>query len=259
MMLQRKSEVTRFQILVEVAASQPQIKQSEVAAKLGITPQAVSEYIKSLIEEGMIASGGRGQYKVTPLGVEAVINGARELEDYSKYVLGHVVGQVYVWAAISSEKIKKGKVVCVYMKDGILYASPDGEGASGIAVSDANAGEDVGVSDLQGLIPLKRAKIKIIKIPSIELGGSRFVDDRRLCIELEGFVGAMGMEALAALNRIDRKPDAFFGAPDAVVDAAIKGVRGTLLVTTDSAPLAIQKLESAAVDYTIVDVSKGDL
>jgi len=65
-MLQRKSEVTRFQILVEVAASQPQIKQSEIAAKLGITPQAISEYIKSLIEDGMIASGGRGQYKGPP-------------------------------------------------------------------------------------------------------------------------------------------------------------------------------------------------
>ncbi len=126
-------------------------------------------------------------------------------------------------------------------------------------MSDAAAGEDVGVSNLQGLIPLKRARIKIIKIPSIEVGGSRFVDERRLNFELEGFVGAMGMEALAALNKIDRKPDAFFGAPDAVVDAAIKGVRGTLLVTTDSAPQAIQKLESAAVDYTIVDVSKSEL
>ena len=259
MMLQRKSEVTRFQILVEVAASQPQIKQSEIATKLGITPQAISEYIKSLIEDGMIASGGRGQYKVTPLGVESVINGAKELEDYSKYVLGHVVGQVYVWAAISSDRIKKGKSVRVYMKDGILYASSEGSGdAAGIAVSDAAAGEDVGVSNLQGLIELKRAKIKIIKIPSIGVGGSRFVDDQRLNSELEGFVGAMGMEALAALNKIDKKPDAFFGAPDAVVDAAIKGVRGTLLVTTDSAPQAIQKLESASVDYTVVDVSKGD-
>jgi putative transcriptional regulator len=256
MMLQRKSEVTRFQILVEVAASQPQIKQSEIAAKLNITPQAVSEYIKSLIEGGMIASGGRGQYKVTPLGVETVISGAKELEDYSKYVLNHVVGQVSVWAAIASERVKKGDIVHMSMRDGILYASLAGEGARGTAADGAAKGEDVGVTGLQGLIPLKRERVKIIKVPSIEGGGSRCVDERRLRSELEGFVGAAGMEALAALNRIGARPGAFFGALDAVAEAATKGVRCTLLVTADFSPQAIQKLEASGVDYVVADVSK---
>jgi putative transcriptional regulator len=49
--LEKKREVTRFQILVEVAASQPQIKQSQIADSLGITPQAVSEYIKDLVAD----------------------------------------------------------------------------------------------------------------------------------------------------------------------------------------------------------------
>ena len=129
--LDRKSEVTRFQILVKVAAGQPQVKQSQVADSLGITPQAVSEYIKSLAAEGMIRSGGRGQYTVTPLGVEAIIAGAKELREYSDYVLNHVVGQVAVWAAIAREPLAKGDTVFLAMDEGILYAGCTGTGASG--------------------------------------------------------------------------------------------------------------------------------
>ncbi|HTX43631.1 MAG TPA: winged helix-turn-helix transcriptional regulator, partial [Methanocella sp.] len=166
MVLEKKSEITRFQILVETAASQPQIKQSEIAASLGITPQAVSEYIKNLIEEGLITSSGRGQYKVTPLGVEAIIAGAREMQDYSKYVLSSVVGQVSVWPAIASEDVEKGSAVTLFMRDGVLCAGTGAEGASGIAISEARAGEDVGVKDLKGLITLSRESVRVVKVPS---------------------------------------------------------------------------------------------
>lgn len=254
MVLEKKSEITRFQILVETAASQPQIKQSEIAASLGITPQAVSEYIKSLIEDGLITSGGRGRYKVTPLGVETIIDGARELQEYSKYVLNNVVGQVSVWPAIAAAPIKEGDKVGLAMRDGILYASPGGEGAGGISICDAAPGEDVGVKNLEGLIPLTRKNVKIIKVPSIENGGSRAVDGKMLRAELDGLVGVVGVEALAALKKTGVKPDVDFGAIESLVEAAIKGVKSTLVITADMAPQAIQKLESAGVAYTVVDI-----
>ena len=47
--LQSKRESSRFQILVEIAAHQPNLRQKEVASKLGVTPQAISEYIKELL------------------------------------------------------------------------------------------------------------------------------------------------------------------------------------------------------------------
>lgn len=47
--LQTKSGVTKFQVLIEIAAHQPNVRQKEIAAKIGITPQAVSEYIKELV------------------------------------------------------------------------------------------------------------------------------------------------------------------------------------------------------------------
>ncbi|BAI60138.1 putative transcriptional regulator [Methanocella paludicola SANAE] len=253
MVLEKKSEITRFQILVETAASQPQIKQSEIAASLGITPQAVSEYIKSLIEDGLITSSGRGRYKVTPLGVEAIISGAKELQDYSKYVLSNVVGQVSVWPAIAASDLKKGSDVRLFMDGGVLYAGTGADGAVGVAVGDAREGEDVGVKDLKGLISLNRESVRILKVPSVEGGGSRSCDIPRLKRELEGLVGAAGIEALAALHKAGVKPDVQFAAVEALAEAAVKGVRGTLVITADMAPQAIQKLEAAGVAYTVAD------
>ena len=251
--LDRKSEVTRFQILVKVAAGQPQVKQSQVADSLGITPQAVSEYIKSLAAEGMIRSGGRGQYAVTPLGVEAIIDGAKELKEYSEYVLNNVVGQVAVWAAIAREPLAKGDTVFLAMEEGILYAGRAGAGASGIAICNAQEGEDVGVSGLSGLIPLQRADVTVVKVPSIAGGGSHAADLAKLRKAVGGIVGVSGSEALAALRRADIEPDALFGAVDAVVEAAIKGVGGTLVISEDLAPQAVQRIEAAGVRYRIVD------
>ena len=52
--LRSKREVTRLQILVEIAEHQPAVRQQEIADKLGVTPQAVSEYIRELADDGMV-------------------------------------------------------------------------------------------------------------------------------------------------------------------------------------------------------------
>lgn len=251
--LEKKREVTRFQILVEVAASQPQIKQSQIADSLGITPQAVSEYIKDLVAEGMISSSGRGQYTVTPLGVESIIAGARELKDYSDYVLNNVIGQVTVWAAIAKEPVRKDEVVCLAMEAGILYARRGSGSASGIAINAAGAGEDVGVSGLKGLIPLKQEKVTVIRVPVIAAGGSHGIDGALLKRAVSGTVCVAGIEALAALGKAGIKPDIRFGSVEAAVEAATKGLKVTLVISEDMAPQAIQKLEAAGLGYEAVD------
>jgi len=40
--LRSKREVSRLQILVEIAEHQPAVRQQEIAVKLGVTPQAIS-------------------------------------------------------------------------------------------------------------------------------------------------------------------------------------------------------------------------
>jgi putative transcriptional regulator len=68
-------------------------------------------------------------------------------------------------------------------------------------------------------------------------------------------VGVAGTEALAALRRADLEPDALFGAADALIEAAIKGVAGTLVVSEDLAPQAVQRIEAAGVKYRVVDTA----
>jgi putative transcriptional regulator len=70
-------------------------------------------------------------------------------------------------------------------------------------------------------------------------------------------VGVAGTEALAALRRADLEPDALFGAADALIEAAIKGVAGTLVVSDDLAPQTVQRIEAAGVKYRIVDASRS--
>ena len=71
--LRNKNLATKFQILVEIAANQPSIQQRDIAQRLNITPQAISEYIKELIKEGSLTSEGRSRYKVTTEGVMGAV------------------------------------------------------------------------------------------------------------------------------------------------------------------------------------------
>ncbi len=78
--LRSKRDVSRFQILVEITEHQPGIRQQEIATKLGVTPQAVSEYIRELADEGMVSANRRGNYEMTKAGIEWVLENAEVLE-----------------------------------------------------------------------------------------------------------------------------------------------------------------------------------
>jgi len=62
------------------------------------------------------------------------------------------------------------------MRSGLLYANKkEGVDASGVVIGGALAGEDVGVSDLRGLISLEEGRIILCKVPRVQNGGSRNV------------------------------------------------------------------------------------
>ncbi|MCZ7362173.1 MAG: winged helix-turn-helix transcriptional regulator, partial [Candidatus Methanoperedens sp.] len=96
MILRSKKESTKFQILVEIASHQPDVRQKEIADKIGITPQAVSEYIRELVSEGLIFSEGRVRYRISKKGVEWVLERAMEMKKYARYVMEDIVSHVSV-------------------------------------------------------------------------------------------------------------------------------------------------------------------
>jgi putative transcriptional regulator len=254
--LRSKREVTRLQILVEIAEHQPAVRQQEIAEKLGVTPQAISEYIRELSDEGMVAASGRGNYEVTKAGVEWILANAESLEAYARHIRRDIIQQVAVWAAIAAEDLKTGDEVGVYMKGGWLYAGKKKQAASGTVVRDAKKDEDVGVARLNGIIEHREGTIRICKVPRIQHGGSRRVDRERLAevISEAEVVAAVGIEAYIALRAAGRKPDMFFGSREGVIEAAFHGLECAIVIVDEEFTDFLKRLETVELGYTIHDL-----
>ncbi len=258
-LLHSKKESTKFQILVEITAHQPNVRQREIAEKVGITPQAVSEYIKELTDDGLIFSDGRVRYKVTKKGIEWVIERTSELRRYANYVMEDIIRHVSVWTAIADEDCKAGQKVSLVMRNGLLYANTkEQHRATGVLISDATASEDVGVTDLHGLIELEDVNIKVCKVPRVERGGSRQVDMDLLeeLVKDNNYICALGVESLIALRKVGREPDVMFGAKESVVEAAFHGVSSIVVSVDEEVPPLLNRLESEGLTYELFDLKK---
>jgi putative transcriptional regulator len=254
--LRSKRDITRFQILVGIAEHQPAVRQQEIAARLGVTPQAVSEYIRELVDEGMVSSHGRGRYEVTRSGIEWVLDNAEAIETYARHIRRDVIQQVFVWTAIAAEDIKEGEEVGVFMDRGWLYAGKEPKSATGAATMDARKGEDVGVARLSGIITHTEGRVHVCKVPRIQRGGSRKVR-RNLLREIvgkAGLVAAVGLEAYTVLEQIGRKPDMFFGAREGVIEAAFHGIEAVIVIVDEEFTDFLKRLEGVGLAYEIHDL-----
>jgi len=256
--LQSKRDSSRFQILVEIAAHQPNLRQKEVAGRLGVTPQAISEYIKELVADGLVSTDGRMRYSITKEGVEWLLDGAAELKRYARVVMEEIISHVSVWTALAELDLAEGERVSLEMRKGLLYANKkQGIDASGITISDAKAGEDVGVSDLKGLISLEEGKITVCKVPRVQAGGSRKVDVDLLkgIISGDRMIGALGIEALVALRKTGWEPDVVFGAKESAVEAAYHGIDSVIVSVDEQVPSLLERLESEGLKYELTDLT----
>jgi len=258
--LRNKNLSTRFQILVEIANSGPNIQQRDIAGKLDITPQAVSDYIRQLVEEGLIVSDGRSKYRVTSEGVNWVIKVLRELSNYSTFI-EKAITNISVCAAVADVNLTKGQTVGLKMREGLLFASDKvGKGAKGIAFSDATAGEDVGVYNIQGIVNLKVGEVTILKVPSIQRGGSKMVDVDRLKARIESrrLVGAVGIEAIVALRKLGIEPVYNYGVTEAVIEAAKSGLSPLIVSVDDEISGLIRRLGEEGIGCEIIDIRKDE-
>ena len=257
-MLGSKRETTKFQILVEVAEHQPSIRQQEIADQLGVTPQAISEYVKKLVKEDFINAEGRGRYYVTHKGVEYLITHSELLEAYARHVRRDIVHQVVTWAAIADCDLEKGDTVGVYMKGGWLYASKKPQMAMGIVAASAKEGDDVGIARLAGLIEHTEGTVTVAKVPRIARGGSLAVDAAKLkgAARKKEVIGAVGLESYLALKKADIKPDMFYGAREGIIEAAFHGLHCLILIVDEEFTDFLKRLETAGLSYTICDLVK---
>lgn len=257
--LRSKRDATRYRILVQIAERQPAVSQQEVADGIGVTPQAVSDYLQDLVQQGFVEKHGRGRYEVTNEGVDWLISQTDALRDYVAHVSEDVIGEVDNETAIASSDIVEGQTVSLSMQDGVLHATPDTEGgATAVAVTDAAAGRDVGVTNFEGVVDLEVGTVTIVSIPSVEDGGSSTADpdDVVAMTDEHDIVATAGIEALAAARAAAVEPDVRFGTAGAVQEAAVRGLDVLLLATNTELGNHTAALRDSNVGYELFELDE---
>lgn len=262
----KRGALTHFQILSEISKQDPHLKQKDLANKLGITIQAVSENIKTLIELGYISSkDGRSPYKITQKGIEKVKKDAISLRKYSDAVLETMNHYKTIWPAIANEDLKKDDLVGLYMDNGVLYAHKKEENATGIVLEDTEANMDVALSNLTGTIDVHTGEVTIINVPTIKDGGSK-ASDLELIKNVyekgtnsgEKFdkIASAGTVSRAIINKLDFTLDIEYAAPNATANAARKGLNVLAICVGDMSKAFTRELESEKIKYNIIDGKK---
>jgi putative transcriptional regulator len=257
--LKSKRDATRYGILVEIADRQPAVNQQEIADAIDVTPQAVSDYLKGLIEEGYVEKHGRGRYEVTKEGVDWLISQTDALRGLIEHVSAEVIGQVDVETAIAATDIEEGQAVSLTMRDGVLHAIAGEGGSAGgttaIAVRSAPEGRDVGVTNFEGVLDYELGSVTIVPVPPIREGGSAALDLQEVAdaIETHDLLAVSGTEALAALRALEVEPDVRFGTAAAIREAAAKGIDIVLVAVATTVASHTNELRELNVGYEVLD------
>lgn len=254
--LHNKNASTRFQIIVEIASKGPAIEQKDIAAALGITPQAISEYLKHLVSEGLVQVEGRSRYRVTSSGVNWMLSELRDLNNYVNFA-EKAVTDITVNAALAENDIDAGQEVGLRMKDGLLTAgNARGAAARGVAFQNGKAGEDVGVTSVKGIIELKPGVVSVAIVPSISGGGSARTNLDALKEFCRGHkhIGAVGIEAYAALRRADIEPRYFYAVQEVAIQAVRYGLEVFIVCISDELPGFIMRLRDSGLEPQVVDL-----
>ncbi|MGC8663197.1 MAG: winged helix-turn-helix transcriptional regulator [Thermoplasmata archaeon] len=254
-MLKKKSEMTKLSILIEIMHGNKKIK--EIAKSVNITIQGVSEYIKILRKEGLIDK----DMQITTKGTSFVMDKIEELRAYVSNIIGQVK-MMRTTEAIAGEAINKNEKVGLFIENGYLTAKREKSPSEGISINHAEKGEDIGIKDLEGIIDLKMGSITLCRLPSINDGGSRSVNEKKIksLITENIKTGIFGAVAYVTLKKFDIKIDFEFGAVKAAQEAAHRGFSSTIFVSSDLFKYVIEELERTQpglsfVPYRIIDLS----
>lgn len=145
-----KSLLTKLLIMIEILEGKPS-KLSQIARSINITPQAVSEYMKDLLKNKLVAVTN-GKYKLTKEGVEFLKENLVDMKRFIEESIGRL-NIIDRCEAISKEKIEKGDVVNLFMENGYLVAyKSKGSPSTGIALNDAEKEEVLYVGNLKGIV-----------------------------------------------------------------------------------------------------------
>jgi putative transcriptional regulator len=259
--LEDKRTATRLRVLVEIADRQPAVSQGEIAEAVGVTSQAVSEYIRDLVADGYVEKEARSRYSVTKEGVDWLFQQAKDLRRYADHVTDDVLESVQEDAAIATEAVADGETVTLSLREGLLHATPGDEGpATGVATTDAAAGEDVSVTGFEGVMEIEPGRVTVVQVPLARSGGSGAVETDALasvCADADVVVAA-GVEAVVALRTADVAIETSFAAGEVAAAAAARGLDATVVATADLVGRVTDALRDGDVLYEVTEATRAE-
>jgi len=253
---------TELLILAEFLRNQS-VKRKDIADRLGVTEQAVSQYVANLVDESLLTSG-QDNPKPTKKGVQLLQERFFQLNDEIKGILRQIQ-VIDTCVAIASAPIKTKERVGLVMKTGRLVAIPGkGSESMGTARSDAKAGEEVLIGNLEGVVEMELGSLLLLQLPSEGSGGSRSIDvslaSRTVKSSSDGEIAVGDIIGEVVANRLRLKPTLVHAPVEAGLNALSKGVDVLFLGAHESIEEMVRAVERLkdqtgySIHYRIVDV-----
>ncbi len=244
-LLRNKNLSTQILILYELHTNNYS-KLHPLATKLGITQQAVSEYLHRMKKQNLIYREER-QYKPTIQGVALLHQELISLKQFADESVKNL-SLITHCIALAAAPIRKGQNVGLRMNDGWLWAHPNQQSSStGIALSTAEARDYVIIGNLTGIIDHTLGKLYFFELPNptqslnhhpslrqIKQQLQRISIDITACLDPVGFV---------ICTKIGIKPEILYGVSAAILDAAQRGISVAVFGYKETIQETIRSLE----------------
>lgn len=246
-LLRDRTRITRLLILREITA-RPRVPLTEVADRLGVTVQAVSQHVRAMTEAGLVREEGAGR-EPTAAGVQLLQEGFADLKRAVDDAVA-ALARIDVTAAVAGGAIRDGDPVGLFMENGELVARAGAaSGSRGRAVHAARAGEEVAVRDLEGVVDLKPGRITVVELPTAAEGGGRVVPARALRAWIReqrvahDRVAATGVGGRILAKRAGLALDVVHAPVEGAFHAAELGLDVLLFAARDEMPNVLARFE----------------
>lgn len=244
-LLRNKSLATQILILYELYNGHYS-KLAPLSHKIGVTQQAISEYITKMKKEGLVQKIDR-QYKPTVQGVSILQQEILNLKDFTDNCMQHLT-MIQNCIAIAATPIKKGQQVSLDMDNGWLNASTTEVSTSkGTALADAKKGEALTVGNLKGILDHTLGKISFFSLADPIFSSKKTIDTEKIKHQLKqttiDLIAVLDELAKVISKNIAVKPDIEYGSIHAVIDGAQRGQDIGVFGSKQSIQNAINYLE----------------